>query len=342
MERLVSISEQDACRPFGNLLIRLRVRKTEGTSEMPIPDFQSLMLPVLEASAAGEVKIGDVVHQMADLFDLTSDERHQLLPSGKQTIIANRTHWSKSYLTHAGLVQATKRGYFVITDRGKDVLAAKPPKINIQFLNQYPEFKAFHSAATTIQTESPQSAASSVVVLPPIGTPDEILRDTIAQIEDELRAELLDRLLSSDPAFFEWAVVALLQAMGYGGAREDAGRIVGKPGDGGIDGVIDEDALGLDRVYIQAKRYKAENKIGSPDVQAFYGAVAAAKAGKGVFVTTSDFSPAAMHFAEKVPVRLVLINGDQLTRLMLRYNVGVRVHETIYVKRLDEDFFSEE
>ena len=320
----------------------MRVCKIEGASEMPIPDFQSLMLPVLEASAAGEVKIGNVVHQMADRFDLTTEERHHLLPSGTQTIIANRTHWAKSYLAHAGLVQTTKRGYFVITPEGQSVLSAKPPKINIQFLKQYPAFKVFQSTSAPIQTESPQGPASSAVIQLPVGTPDEILRSTITQIEDELRAELLDRLLSSDPAFFEWAVVALLQGMGYGGAREGAGKIVGQPGDGGIDGVIDEDAPGLDRVYIQAKRYKAENKIGSPDVQAFYGAVAAAKASKGVFVTTSDFSPAATHFAEKVPVRLVLINGDRLTRLMLRYNVGVRIHETIHVKKIDEDFFSEE
>ena len=299
------------------------------------------MLPVLESAAGGEVKISDVVHKMAVRFNLTPEEAAQLLPSGKQTFISNRTHWAKSYLTHAGLLKGTKRGFFEITDAGKKVLADPPPKINNQFLSQFPEFQKFHSAVKTTSPVAPKTGGGPV---PPEAeqTPDELLRATVAQLADELRADLLNRLLTSDPSFFEHAVVELLLAMGYGGAREDAGKIIGKPGDGGLDGVIDEDALGLDRVYIQAKRYKPENKIGSTDVQAFFGAIAAAKATKGVFVTTSSFTPAALKFAESVAVKLVLIDGDQLTRLMFRYNVGVRIHETIHVKKLDEDFFDDE
>ncbi len=310
---------------------------------MPIPDYQTLMLPVLEESAKGEVKIGEVVHRMAERFDLRPEERQQLLPSGKQTVISNRTHWAKSYLSHAGLVERTKHAHFKITQLGKSVLASPPPKINIQFLSQFPEFLAFHAGPNNSTEEvSPASIALDVTTTSPEGTPDEVLKSTVKQLADELRAELLDRLMTAAPSFFESAVVSLLLAMGYGGAREDAGKTIGKSGDGGLDGVIDEDALGLDRVYIQAKRYKAENKIGSPDVQAFYGAVAAAKANKGVFVTTSGFSPAARQFAEKVPVKLVLIDGEHLTRLMFLYNVGVRIHETVYVKKLDEDFFTED
>ncbi len=312
---------------------------------MPIPDYQTLMLPVLEAAAAGEVKVGDVVHKMADLFGLTPEERQQQLPSGSKTVIANRTHWAKTYLSQAGLVQKTRHGHFTITARGREVLATKPGKVNVHYLSQFPEFIAFlerSGMSKPAPAEADVAAAVVAIAAPEAGTPDEILRTTVQQLEDELRADVLDRLLSSPPAFFENAVVSLLLAMGYGGAREDAGRAIGKSGDGGLDGVIDEDALGLDRVYIQAKRYSADNKVGSAAVQAFYGAVAAAKANKGVFVTTSAFSSAARDFAEKVPVKLVLIDGEQLTRLMFRYNVGVRVHETVFIKKVDEDFFTED
>ncbi len=305
---------------------------------MSIPDYQTLMLPVLKAAANGEVKTAKVVAAMEDLFGLTDEERRQLMPGSTQTVIYNRTHWAKFYLDHAGLVAKPKRGYFIITDRGRKVLAANPPKIDNRFLSQFPEFVAFKGNRNSAQSPQLGSSPTTVSIL----TPDEVLRETAEGLNDELRSELLNRLLTSDPSFFEYAVVSLLEAMGYGGANENPGKIIGKPGDGGLDGAIDGDALGLDRVYIQAKRYKVENKISAPDVQAFFGAVAAAKATKGVFVTTSDFTPAALQFAEKVQLKLVLINGERLTKLMLRYNVGVRIQETLYIKKLDEDFFTEE
>jgi len=297
------------------------------------------MLPVLEEAACGEVTIPTVAEKIAKRFGLSEEEKQKLIPSGKQTVLSNRTHWAKSYLSHALLVQKTKYAHFTITPRGKDVLAAKPQKVDIQFLSKFPEFVAFRSKAVS---HAETSLANPNTVSEITGTPDELLRQTAQQLNDEVREDLLERLLSSKPVFFENAVVSLLLAMGYGGSREGAGRAIGKVGDGGLDGVIDEDALGLDRVYIQAKRYKSENKIGAPELQAFHGAIAAVKATKGVFVTTSDFTAAAKQFAEKVHVNLVLINGDELTRLMARYNVGVRIHDTVYVKKIDEDFFSED
>ncbi len=299
---------------------------------MAIPDFQSLMLPVLRESAAGEVRISDVVSVLGKKLGLTEAELSALLPSGKQTTFANRVNWAKSYLGKAGLINLTKRAYFEISERGQAVLANPPQSINIKFLESFPEFKTFREV--TGSTVMPQSESTSFKEL----TPDEVIRSASEELQQSLSAELLSKILASPPDFFERLVVQLLIAMGYGGSAVEAGKALGKSGDGGVDGVIDQDALGLDRIYVQAKRY-TDNKVSSGEIRDFFGSLDRFKANKGLFVTTSTFSPAAKETAEMLSKRLVLIDGLLLTRLMIRYNIGCRVEEVVYIKKLDEDFF---
>jgi restriction system protein len=310
---------------------------------MAIPDYQTLMLPVLKlAGDDQEHRIGDVVNQLARDFGLTEEEQQQILPSGRQATFANRVGWAKTYLVQAGLLEATKRAHFRITDRGKKCLAEGPRRIDVEYLSQFAEFVQFKERGREPGTEASTSASETLPVLLQAETPDELLRSTVKQIETALKKELLDRILAAPPAFFESLIVALLLAMGYGGSREEAGKIVGRSGDGGIDGVIDQDALGLDRVYVQAKRYVAENGVSEPEIRAFSGSLGAAKANKGVFVTTSYFTQPAQNFAERHPFKIVLIDGERLASLMIRHNVGVRVDETLYLKKMDEDFFGDE
>jgi restriction system protein len=308
---------------------------------MPIPDYQTLMLPLLKAVADGqEHRIGDITERLANEFQLTQEERQQLLPSGTQTSFSNRVGWAKSYLVQAGLLETTKRAHFKITDRGLSTLAENPQRIDNEFLFRFPEFVSFRSRSRVSDSVTATAPTEATIVPTQAQTPDEIVRNTVKQIETALKKELLDRILAASPAFFESLIVHLLLAMGYGGSREDAGQIVGKSGDGGIDGIIDQDSLGLDRVYIQAKKYNRDNSVSEPEIRAFSGSLGAAKANKGVFVTTSSFTLPAQSFAERHPFRIVLIDGDQLTTLMLRHNVGVRTEESLYLKRVDEDFFS--
>lgn len=303
----------------------------EASSE--IPDFQSLMLPVLRESEQGEVRIGAVVESLADAFALTSQQRAHLLPSGKQSTFANRVHWAKSYLGKAALIEATERGHFKATARGIELLKNPPPKINIGFLNQYPEFKLFKGGQETNLNAAEEVSQSSPL------TPDEQMRRAHAQIERELAAEMLEKILAAPPAFFEQVVVNLVTAMGYGGSVADAGQALGQSGDGGVDGVINEDTLGLDRIYVQAKRYKDGNVVGPGAIRDFFGALDQFKAGKGLFVTTSTFSSSAVKTSEGLSKRIVFFDGARLAKLMIQYDVGCRVEETMAIKRIDEDFF---
>ena len=298
-----------------------------------IPDFQSLMLPVLKEAQHGEVRIGAVVESLADAFALTSQQRAHLLPSGKQSTFANRVHWAKSYLGKAELIEATKRGHFKATERGIELLKAPPPKINIGFLNQYPEFKLFKGGQET------SSNATEEVAQPSSLTPDEQMRRAHSQIERELAEEMLEKILAAPPAFFEQLVVNFVTAMGYGGSVADAGQALGQSGDGGVDGVINEDALGLDRIYVQAKRYKDGNVVGPGAIRDFFGALDQFKARKGLFVTTSTFSSSAVKTTEGLSKRIVLVDGTRLAKLMIQYDGGCRVEETMAIKRIDEDFF---
>lgn len=300
---------------------------------MTIPDYQSLMLPVLQAATQGEVKLGDVVTSLAQTLGLTDEESAQLLPSGRQATFAHRVGWAKFGLSKAKLIESTRRGYFRMTDQGREVLRSSPTHIDNAFLLQFDAFKRFK------ESMKEQQEASEICSNVETHTPDEVMRSAHQQIDAALAQELLDRTIANPPDFFERLIVNLLISMGYGGSAQDAGRALGRSGDNGVDGVIDQDALGLDRVYIQAKRYVPGNSIGSGDIRNFFGSLDRHKASKGIFVTTSTFSSSAKETAEYLSKRIVLIDGTLLAKLMIRYNVGCRVEETLYLKKIDEEFF---
>ncbi len=306
---------------------------------MSVPDYQALMLPVLAAASRGEVRIGEVVDRLAEQLSLTAEERTALLLSGKQTIFGNRVHWAKAYLGKAGLIEATRRGHFRTTARGNQVIASHPAKIDNVFLAQFDEFKQFKekSGQNSGDDENNRAAIPALVNRPE--TPNEIIRVAHRQIEISLAQELLERIQAAPPDFFERLIVGLLLSMGFGGTAADAGRALGRSGDDGVDGVVDQDALGLDRVFVQAKRYSTGNNIGSAAIRDFFGSLDRHKATKGLFVTTSSFSPSARETAEFLSKRIVLIDGEQLTKLMIRHNVGCRIEDTLHIKKIDEDFF---
>lgn len=310
-----------------------------GRSPLAIPDYQSLMLPVLKQAAAGEVRIGDVIDNLAIEFNISDQELAELIPSGKQPIFYNRVHWARQYLKQAGLVAATKRAHIAITSRGKHVLDGNIQKIDIKFLKQFDEFVAFQNRTNDDAQAETQIAAKADMQLPDNQTPDDLMRLTSRTIHAALGNDILDRLRVSKPAFFERVVVQLLLAMGYGGTLAQAGKAIGKSGDNGVDGVIDQDTLGLDRVYVQAKRYAEDVTVGPADIRGFFGSLDMHKASKGLFVTTSSFTKAAADTAEKLGKRIVLIDGRDLAKLMIRFNVGCRIEEIFEVKKVDEEFF---
>lgn len=302
-----------------------------------IPDYQTLMRPVLECASSGEARIGDVVEQLAKRLGLTAEDRAAILPSGKQTRFANRVNWAKSYLKQGGLVEITGRGRFKITDRRRAALADKTATINNAYLAQFEEFQSFKNkeADADVKTQTMQGTPETN------STPDEALRRAHGAIIGALSVELLDRVRNGTPEFFETLIVQLLIAMGYGGTSEEAGRAIGQSGDNGVDGVIDQDPLGVDQIYVQAKRYGEGNNIGAGAIRDFYGALSLKKAHKGIFVTTSAFSAQATETARGLGSRIVLIDGVQLARLMIRYNVGCRDEEVLHLKEIDEEFFDQ-
>lgn len=306
---------------------------------MSVPGFQSLMLPVLKQSASGEVRIGDVVDRLAIDMNLSQNDLAELIPSGKQTTFSNRVHWAKSYLKQAGLVEPTKRSHFRITERGKEVLNTNLGWIDINYLKQFPEFKAFQNRSNISENDSESVEGSKPVVFDDSQTPDDLMRTTNKAINASLGQDIIDRIIIGSPAFFERVVVSLLLSMGYGGTFAEAGRAIGKAGDDGVDGVIDQDTLGLDRVYIQAKRYQHDNSIGPGAIRDFFGSLDMHKATKGLFVTTSTFAKSAVETADKLGKRIVLIDGRTLAQLMVRFNVGCRVEEVFEFKKIDEEFF---
>jgi restriction system protein len=305
---------------------------------MPIPDFQTLMLPVLKLSSEKEWRISDAVERLADDFHLSQEERATLLPSGRQTTFTNRVAWAKSYLVKAGLLDATKRAHFCISKKGQDVLTNPPDRITIKYLDQFPEFQEFRKAgeAETDTNDSQLSDSAHESSL----TPDETIRNAHVQLEQELADELLIKIRSGTPAFFENLVVRLLFAMGYGGSVAEINKaLVGGSGDGGVDGVIDQDILGLDRIYVQAKRYADGNTVGASAIRDFFGSLDRFKATKGLFVTASTYTASARETAGMLSKRIVLVDGSQLTRLMIRHNIGCRVEDTLEIKKIDEEFF---
>lgn len=306
---------------------------------MAIPDYQALMLPVLRLAATGVTRVPNAAAAIADQLGLSEAEREEMLPSGRQRVLHNRIHWAKFYMAKAGLIDSPARGRFVANAEGKALLATQPGAITVETLKTYPAFAQFYARdaqASHAEASVAEAAATANA------TPEEQIDAAHGILHAALRAELLQRVLAQSPSFFERAIVDLLVAMGYGGSHEGAALSLGRSGDGGVDGVIDEDRLGLDRIYIQAKRYAPHVGVGRPDVQGFVGSLVGFGATKGVFVTTSSFSAPAIDFVRHLPQRVVLIDGARLAELMIEQGVGVRVSRTIAVKRLDEDFFADE
>jgi restriction system protein len=300
------------------------------------------MLPVLRLAAEGEKRVADVADRIADDFGLTLEEREELLPSGRQRLLHNRIHWAKFYMTKAGLIASPGRGRFVATDAGKALLGSSPERIDVKLLLQRPEFREFYKGndadAGSIEDRASVSREDGDAKI----TPEEQIEAAYQAVQLALRAELLDRISQNSPAFFEQLIVDLLVGMGYGGSHQNAAQQLGRSGDGGVDGVVNEDRLGLDRVYVQAKRHAPENSVGEPAIREFVGSLVGFRATKGVFVTTSSFSRQARNYASSLPQRVILIDGKQLADLMIEHNVGVRISRALEFKRLDEDFFAEE
>lgn len=310
---------------------------------MPVPDFQSLMLPLLRITCDGnEHTTTEVTEMLAQQFGLNDIDRDEMLPSGKQRKFDNRVNWTKTYLQKALLLSSTGRSRFRVTERGSKVLKENPSSINIKFLNQFPEFIAFHTATNNKEGKTNDTVSvSDEMVEKTSQTPQEILEISYQSLRQALAQEILERIKNNSPKFFESLVVDLLVAMGYGGSRKDAGQAIGQVGDGGIDGIIKEDKLGLDAIYLQAKRW--EGTVGGPVVQGFAGALIGKKARKGVLITTSTFSPQARSFASGTEnLKIILIDGEQLAQLMIEYDVGVTEESRYIVKKVDLDYFGDE
>jgi restriction system protein len=312
---------------------------------MPIPDYQSLMLPVLEVAAEGETSAPEVEQKLANKFGLSTEERSQLLPSGRQRVLHNRVHWAKFYMDKAGLLVSPRRGRFIATEVGRALLATKPHRIDVQRLLEYASFREFHKSSQNTSGQPsgdvPQPATLAAIETPQ-ATPEERIEAAYALMLSALKADLLERILANSPSFFETLIIELLIEMGYGGSRHSAASQLGRTGDGGVDGVIYEDRLGLDRVYVQAKRYGASTTVGRPEVQGFVGSLVGLGATKGVLVTTSTFSSQAVDYVRHLRERVILIDGHRLAELMIEHNVGVRISRAVEFKRIDEDFFSED
>ncbi len=297
-----------------------------------IPDFQSVMLPVMNCLTSGKVvSKAEVINQISDEFELTAEQRAELLPSGKQTFIKNRIGWAITYLKKAGLVKSPKRAHIQITELGQSVLAENPEKINVRFLKQFESFREFHS----VKPKANNSVEESNQELP--DTPDEQLQQAYQSLNQSLAEEVLESVKQVSPQAFEQLVVDLMIAMGYGGARKEAGQATKLTGDGGIDGIINEDKLGLDSIYLQAKRW--ENTVHKPEIDKFIGALTIKGASKGVFITTSCFSKGAIEAVNGLNISVVLVDGKKLAELMVEHNLGVSIKETYQVKTLDTDYF---
>lgn len=303
---------------------------------MPIPDYQTIMLPLLRQLSDGKNhQLKELVATLGQEFRLSEEEMNELLSSGQAFVFANRVGWARTYMKKAGLVEYPARGVVAITARGLDILKSKPTRIDNNLLKQFPEFLEFQNLKND-RVEEARAVGSS---LEEKQTPEETIDEAYLSIRQSLAQELLDTVCSMSPAFFERLVVELLVRLGYGGSIKDAGRAMGKTGDEGIDGIIKEDKLGLDIIYIQAKRWQAGNTVGRPELQKFVGALAGQGAKKGIFITTSSFTKEALGYAPKNETKIVLIDGVQLAQLMIDHNLGVSLQRTYEIKRLDNDYF---
>ena len=303
---------------------------------MAIPDFQSFMLPLLKFASDGkEHSQSEASEALSHHFSITESERREMLPSGRQTRFNNRVAWANVYLRKSGFLESTRRGRFKITERGQEILRSNPARIDVKFLmkNGDAEFREF-------KRPSRQDGNHEEPSVETVRTPREIMDAGYQEMRRDLSQEIIKRIKSSSPRFFEHLVVELLVAMGYGGSRKDAGEAVGQSGDGGVDGIIKEDRLGLDVIYLQAKRW--EGTVGRPTVQAFAGSLEGHRARKGVLITTSQFSPDALDYVTRIEKKIVLIDGDELAKLMIDFGIGVAADAVYEIKRLDTDYFEEE
>lgn len=305
---------------------------------MAIPDYETLMLPVLQYVADGkEHPLREITAHMAESFKLTAEEREQRLPSGQSTYIQNRTGWAKTYLKKAGLLASPKRGLIQITDRGREVLSKNPQRIDGAFLEQFPEFNGFRARSAS-QQESNSVEEEAIERQ----TPEETIERSYMALRSQLADELLEQIKGCSPDFFERLVVDVIVAMGYGGTQRDAARATQRSNDGGIDGIIKQDRLGLDTIYIQAKKWDESRPIHRPEIQKFAGALQGVRAKKGIFITTSSFSDGAREYVANIDTKIVLLDGTELAQLMIDHGIGVTPHQTYEIKRLDSDYFSDD
>jgi len=303
---------------------------------MSIPDYQSCMLPLLRYASDGtEHALKEAVAALAEEFRLTEDEKSEYLPSGQQTVIQNRVAWARTYMKKAGLLASPRRGFLSITERGRSVLHENLQSIDVAYLERFPEFIEFKALRHEKEEES--LAVAAAPARESGKTPHEALESAYDRLRPELAAEILSTIKVSEPVLFEELVVDLLVKMGYGGSRKDAGQAIGRRGDEGIDGIIKEDRLGLDIIYIQAKRWEAT--VGRPEIQKFAGALDGQRARKGIFLTTSDFSRDAEEYVSRIDKKIILIDGQTMARLMIDFGVGVTSVSTYEVKKLDSDYF---
>lgn len=305
---------------------------------MSIPDYARVMLPLLKSLAdEQEHSFREMVEKMVDSFTVSEEERKKLLPSGRYPVFDSRVGWARTYLKKAGLIESERRGFWEITQRGLDALRQNPKEITNEYLKQFPEFIAFISPSREDDTKEVSSDAEIISQ----ETPEESLEYAYQQIRQDLAQEILSRVKSCSPSFFERLVVELLVKMGYGGSIKDAGKAIGKSGDGGIDGIIKEDRLGLDIIYIQAKRWD-DGVVGRPEIQKFVGALAGQRAKKGIFITSSKFSREAIDYVTSIDSKIVLIDGEQLPQLMIDHDIGVSKVAAYELKRIDSDYFADE
>jgi restriction system protein len=302
-----------------------------------IPDYQSIMLPLLKVVADNkEYRLQELIEILSKTFKLTDDDRKEMLPSGQQRIFDNRVAWARTFLKKAGLVESPRRAFVKITERGLKVLSENPDFINVRFLRQFPEFIEFQTTKKeTNETEFDEQSESTE-------TPEELLETAYLKIRKSLAQELINKVIQLPPAFFEKLVVELLVKMGYGGSIKDAGKAIGKTNDEGIDGTIKEDKLGLDIIYIQAKRWQPGNTVGRPEIHKFVGALAGQGAKKGIFITTSSFTKEAIEYQPRNETKIVLIDGDQLSQMMIDHDLGVSSTNKYEIKKIDHDYFGDE
>jgi restriction system protein len=296
-------------------------------------------MPLVLTSARTEQRVKDAVAAIADALNLTDEERDETIPSGQTTLISSRVAWAVTYLVQAGLLKRPRRGHFIITDHGRSVLDRDLQNLDLAYLKKIPAFIDFMSRKGSSKTASDPSPTAEIAQS--IKSPEEVIGNAYQELETDIKEQILERILQNSPAFFEHLVVRLLSSLGYG--RSDTlSQVMGKVGDGGIDGIIHQDKLGLDVVYVQAKRYAPENAVSRPELQAFVGTLAGVSAHKGVFVTTSRFSPNALEYLKTVQARVITIDGQRLVELMIEGGVGVRVRQVFELHRIDEDFFLED